>query len=51
MEAILRYMLDKLPGTQIVLNSLLPRSKTSGYDYIQPSIFTAAISAVNDKYE
>lgn len=42
----MRYLLYKLPGTQVALLGLLPRGSKS-YDYSQPSLFTAATNRVN----
>lgn len=40
------YLRDRLPSTDIMLLGLLPRGKSS---LAQPSVFTAAIDAVNSK--
>lgn len=40
------YLLDQLPTTEVVLLGLLPRGKSS---FAQPSVYSAAINAVNDK--
>lgn len=40
------HLLDHLPGADIVLLGLLPRGKSS---LAQPSVFTAAINALNEK--
>lgn len=48
-EVIARFLLDNLPGAEVGLLGLLPRGKPTGYDYEQPSVFTASINALNDR--
>lgn len=47
MDIVVRYLLDKNPGADVVLLSLFPRGFGS---HLQPSIFTGAINKVNAGY-
>lgn len=46
---IIRYLLDNLPGSQIVVLAIIPRNTPTCGCYLQPSIFTDSITAVNNQ--
>lgn len=48
-EAIVRYILDNTLGTEVLIFALSPRNTPSCGCYLQPSVFTSAIAAVNKK--
>lgn len=47
-DVIVRFLLRKLPGTEVALASLLPRGKSA---HTQPSIYTPATARVNELYK
>lgn len=44
---LVRYLLDKLATTHVVIFALLPRNTPTSGNHNQPSIFTPAINQVN----
>lgn len=49
LQAITRYLIEKLPGTDIVLLGLLPRGDPNDFHtYTQPQIISRAITKVNE---
>lgn len=45
-EAIVRLLLDRLPGADVALLGLLPR----GRNHTLPSVFSRAINSVNSQF-
>lgn len=50
-EIIWRFLLDKLPGAEIVLLALFHRKSIPAPNHLLPSHFTTAINTVNAQYK